>query len=70
MGRRNIQEEPRARILYRVNEAAAALGISRAKMYDLLGRGEIGYVRVGSDRRVPLSEIEAWIKKRLVNASV
>lgn len=43
--------------LYRPNEAAAALGLSRAKIYDLMKRGQLAFVVIDSDRRIPASEV-------------
>lgn len=56
------KQEP---LLYRVPEAAAALGISRAKAYELLSSGELPSVRVGSSVRVPVGALRAWIDRQL-----
>lgn len=45
------------KLAYTVNAAAAALDISRSKMYDLMKHGEVGYVCIGTVRRIPYSEI-------------
>lgn len=45
------------KLAYKVNAAAAALDISRSKMYELMRLGEVGYVCIGRDRRIPYSEI-------------
>jgi excisionase family DNA binding protein len=45
------------KLAYRVNAAAAALDISRSKLYDLMKHGEVGYVCIGTVRRIPYSEI-------------
>ena len=45
------------KLAYKVNAAAAALDISRSKMYDLMRLGEVGYVWIGRDRRIPYTEI-------------
>jgi excisionase family DNA binding protein len=47
--------EKRAR---RVNDACAALGISRSHLYGLAARGEIRLVRIGHRTLVPESEID------------
>lgn len=39
-------------------EAATALGLCRASIYNMLARGEIRSVKFGRARRIPLSEIE------------
>ena len=45
------------RRLYSPNSAARALDLSRSKIYDLMKSGELRYVQVGADRRIPASEI-------------
>jgi excisionase family DNA binding protein len=50
------------RILLRVQEAADMLGVSRAKMYELLAaNNEIPVVRIGHSIRVPRAALESWI---------
>ncbi|MGQ7959896.1 helix-turn-helix domain-containing protein [Pseudomonas sp. SP16.1] len=47
--------------LYRPNEAAAALGLSRAKVYELMKRGQLAFVVIDSDRRIPASEVRRLV---------
>jgi excisionase family DNA binding protein len=55
------------RILLRVAEAAEMLGLSRAKMYELLAaNNEIPVVRVGRAVRVPRAALQAWVDQRTV----
>jgi len=42
--------EPVARLLYRVSEAALALGLSRAKVYELINSGALQAVRIDGAR--------------------
>lgn len=44
-------------------EAAALLGISRSKLYELLSRGVIRSVRIGTARRVRVAELERFVKE-------
>ena len=46
------------------NEAAERLGMSRTHLYKLLDRGEIGFDRVGRDRRIPFSELAKFEERR------
>jgi len=50
------------KLAYRVNEAAEAIGISRAKAYELIAAGVIPSVRVGSSLRVPVAALTKWIE--------
>jgi len=53
------------RLLLSPEEAAKALGISRATLYPLLMRKEIPSVRVGGLRRVPLEALQRYIGELL-----
>jgi excisionase family DNA binding protein len=53
------------RLLLTPEEAAKALGISRASLYPLLMRKEIPSVRVGSLRRVPIAALKRYIDELL-----
>jgi excisionase family DNA binding protein len=49
-------------ILLRVHEAADMLGVSRAKMYELLAaNNEIPVIRIGHSIRVPRAALESWV---------
>jgi excisionase family DNA binding protein len=52
-------------ILLRPIEAAAALGISRSKIYELLSSGGLPSVRVGASVRVPVDALREWIARRV-----
>jgi excisionase family DNA binding protein len=49
------------KLLLRVDEAAAALGVSRASMYRLLAAGRLRAVRVGRSTRIPAAELERFV---------
>lgn len=53
------------RLLLRPLEAAEALGISRAKAYELIAAGEIPSVKLGGCVRVPVSALENWIAEQV-----
>ena len=42
-------------------EAAAALGIGRSKVYELIRAGEIPSVQIGRCRRIPVSGIADYV---------
>lgn len=53
------------RLMYRPAEAADAIGVSRAKAYELIARGEIPAVKVGGCIRVPVDALRSWIDRQL-----
>ena len=53
------------KILLTVPEAAAALAISRSKLYELLAAGVVRSVRIDGSRRVPVEALEAYVTRLL-----
>ena len=53
--------EPVVRLLYRVSEAALALGLSRAKVYELINSGVLRAVRIDGARRIRAADLEAFV---------
>lgn len=51
------------RLLLSPTEAAEALGIGTWKLYELLRRGEIPSIRIGSCRRIATAELSAYIAR-------
>ena len=49
---------PPTRLAYTPQEAATALGVCRATIYNLLTRGEINAVKIGRATRIPAAELE------------
>lgn len=64
---RNPHREPE-RWLLRVDEVAALLGLSRAKVYGLIQAGRIPSVRIDSSRRVPADALRAWVEQQTLQA--
>lgn len=56
---------PPRRLLLRVEDAAAELAVSRSTLYALIAAGQLATVTIGRARRVPFSEIERLIDKRM-----
>lgn len=52
------------RLLLSVEEAADSLGISRAAMYQILGRGEVASVKLGRSRRIPVDALRRFVSER------
>ncbi len=59
-------ERPTAieRLLLRPDEVAIALGVSRSKVYELLGSGELPSLRIGKSIRVSRNALRQWIAQR------
>ena len=53
------------KLLLRPVEAAEALGMGRSKVYELLPSGELPSIRIGGSVRVPVDELQRWIRERL-----
>lgn len=53
------------RLMLRPEEGAEAIGVSRARFYELLAEGRIKSIKVGRSRRVPVSELNQWIADEL-----
>jgi excisionase family DNA binding protein len=51
------------RVLLRPEEAAAAIGVSRAKVYELIASGEIPSKRVGSRLRISVDLLREWANR-------
>jgi len=51
------------RMLYRVEDAAELLGVSRATLYELLRVGVVESVAIGRSRRIPRQALEAYVMR-------
>lgn len=51
------------KLLYRVNEAAEAIAVSRSKIYKMLADRELPAVRMHGSIRVPVGALERWIER-------
>lgn len=50
-------------ILCSVNEAAQMLGIGRTKIYDMLSKGDLTLMQIGTRRLVKIDSIKALIER-------
>jgi len=53
------------RLLYKPAEVGEAIGVSRAKAYELIAAGSIPHIKVGSSIRVPIDSLRAWVAQQL-----
>jgi hypothetical protein len=51
-----------------LNCASNYLGLSQRSFYRVLERGELGFARIGKNRKVLLSDLDAYIEKRKIAA--
>ncbi len=49
--------------LYRPAEAAETLGLSRARIYQLIASGEISSVKLGSSRRIASVDLDDFVNR-------
>jgi excisionase family DNA binding protein len=57
------------RMLLRPEEGADAIGVSRARFYELMSEGRIKSIKIGRSRRVPITELQSWIAAELATQS-
>lgn len=48
-------------LLLRIEEAARLLGLGRSTVYELLYKGVLPSVHIGTARRIPLAALMQWI---------
>jgi len=58
------------KLLLTPDEAAAALGIKRTKLYHLSATGQIASIKIGALRRFPVEALEAYIRRLSVAEKV
>jgi excisionase family DNA binding protein len=49
--------------VFRIDEAAAYLSISRAKAYELIRRAELRSVKIDGSRRITLNQLEEYVHR-------
>lgn len=58
-----IMEDDMNKLLLTPTEAAAALGIGRSKVYELMQTGQLPSVHIGACRRVPTDALNAFLEQ-------
>jgi excisionase family DNA binding protein len=55
-------------LLVKVPQAAAMLGISRTKLYELIARKEIPVCRIDRSVRISVDTLEKWVASQVGNS--
>jgi excisionase family DNA binding protein len=58
-------ELDRPRVLYRVEDAAELLSVSRTRIYELIRSDQLRTVQVGKSRRVPARSLDDYVARLL-----
>jgi excisionase family DNA binding protein len=61
-----VMTEPR---LLTVEEAAKRLGMGRSFVYELVLKGELGSVRLGRARRIPVEAVDAFVDRLIAESA-
>ena len=57
------------KICYTINEATAAFGLGRTKLYELINVGELPLIKVGARSLIRRKDLEAMLDRNLVQAA-
>ena len=58
------------RLLVSLNEGAKAIGVCRAKFYELLAEGQIENVKIGSRRLIVQESLVSYVEKLKAEAAI
>ena len=51
------------KLLYRPGEAAESLGLSRARVYQLIASGQLRSIKLGASRRIAAADLAAFVEQ-------
>lgn len=57
------------KICYTINEATAASGLGRTKLYELINAGELPLIKIGARSLIRRKDLEAMLDRGLVLAA-
>jgi len=57
----NVTGLDRPRVLYRIEEAAQLLSVSKSRVYELIRSGQLRTVKVGKSHRVPARSLDECV---------
>ncbi len=58
-----ISRTSESKLLYRIEECAELLSLSRAQLYRLIDQGDLEVLKVGRSTRVSLSQLNLFIER-------
>jgi excisionase family DNA binding protein len=61
--RKTGQGIPASQLLLTAEQAAKALAVCRTKVYDLLRKGELESVQIGTSRRIPYEALTEYVQR-------
>ena len=56
---------PASKVLYRAEEAAVIMSLSRTAVFGLIKSGDLEAIKIGHRRRIPRSSIEDYVARQL-----
>ena len=62
-GYNSAQTQAAGKILYRAEEAANVMSISRTAVFGLIKSGDLRAVKIGGRRRIPRTSIEDYVAR-------
>jgi excisionase family DNA binding protein len=65
-----MNDEQQEKKLLTIDEAGKTLGLGRSMTYNLVASKELASIKIGKSRRIPLSAIDDFIKRRLQDQRV
>ena len=66
---RSNPDIPTNQLLLTPEQAAATLAVCRTKVYELLGKGELESVQIGTSRRIPYVALTEFVQRLRNNSS-
>ena len=58
-----MSTSPASQVLYTIPQAAAALAISRSRVYELLAHGDLTAIHIGRSARVSARAIDTYVAR-------
>jgi len=62
---RSVPKAPAGKLLYRAEEAAVIMSLSRTAIFGLIRSGDLDTIKIGHRRRIPLSSIQDYVARQL-----